>query len=257
MSRIVKQLLYGILYLAVFVAIGWGIYSVTLKPAPSCFDNTQNGGETGVDCGGPCVSCEVKNLHPLDVTNPLLLGSDRVFAGTAQVLNTNSAYGASAFSYTMSFYDASGNALQTVKGSSFVYPGQTKDIIEAGVRIENGIPARVGMALDPSTVAWANATDFTEPAFQVKDASTTIESGQVVVTGTIVNPNNFPLSKTIIGAFAVSRLGAEVGASRTELDGIGAFQEQTFNLFIPVAAADLRNVDLSATMNSVEADAVK
>jgi cytolysin (calcineurin-like family phosphatase) len=38
------------------------------SPPPSCTDGTQNGGETGVDCGGPCAPCDPPPPPPLDVT---------------------------------------------------------------------------------------------------------------------------------------------------------------------------------------------
>ncbi len=36
------------------------------KPYPDCFDNMQNQGEQGVDCGGPCNQCESKMTAKID-----------------------------------------------------------------------------------------------------------------------------------------------------------------------------------------------
>ena len=36
------------------------------KPVPDCFDNIQNQGEKGVDCGGPCVPCPGKMTAKVD-----------------------------------------------------------------------------------------------------------------------------------------------------------------------------------------------
>lgn len=36
------------------------------KPFPDCFDNIQNQGEQGIDCGGPCVPCSGKITAIID-----------------------------------------------------------------------------------------------------------------------------------------------------------------------------------------------
>ena len=62
MTRLLKQFLYGTFYLVILAAVGWGIYSFEFKPAPSCFDNQQNGGEGGVDLGREGVVFFFKNI---------------------------------------------------------------------------------------------------------------------------------------------------------------------------------------------------
>src|SRR5579864_5721823 len=114
--RISKQFLYAILFLAVFGLIVWGVYSITLKPAPSCFDNIQNQDETGVDCGGShCVPCDIKNLKPL-VSLPAVLFTDgQVFSVSFDLTDPNANFGASSVTYDLNFYDASGNILKTLE----------------------------------------------------------------------------------------------------------------------------------------------
>ena len=61
--RLLKQFLYGFFYLAILVSLIWLVYSFEFKPAPNCFDGKKNQEETGIDCGGSCISCEVKALN--------------------------------------------------------------------------------------------------------------------------------------------------------------------------------------------------
>ena len=76
MSRRVKQVVYGILYLAILGGIVTGIYFLLLKQPASCFDGIQNEGEAGIDCGGPCaVVCIPSTIQPLSA-----LGAVSVFA---------------------------------------------------------------------------------------------------------------------------------------------------------------------------------
>lgn len=252
-----KQFLYGTLYLSILGALVWGIYSITLRPAPSCFDNYQNGTETGIDCGGSCISCEVKNLQPLFVGAPVLLGDDRAFTATAELQNPNASFSARNFSYVVNFYDTAGTLLKSVTSKSFVYAGQTKSLMEAGVRILNGIPSSVKIELDPASVEWSKPIDFNEPEYQVRDLTAVIEDGQVAVRGFVSNTNNFAFSKVIISAFVVDKLGVKMGASRTELYDVGQFRQENFKISIPVRKDLLKNVDLKASAESISVEVLK
>lgn len=257
MSRTAKQILYGTLYLSILGAFVWGIYSITLKPAPSCFDNSQNGTETGVDCGGSCISCEVKNLQPLFVGAPVLLGDDRAYTASAELQNANQNFGARTFSYKVNFYDATGALLKSVDNKSFVYSGQIKNIMEPGVRILNGIPASVKIELDPASVEWAKPVDFFEPAYEIRDLAAAIDGSQVAVSGLVSNPNNFQFSKIIISAFVVDKLGVKMGASRTELYNVGQFRQENFKIFIPVRKDLIKDVDLKGSSESISVEVLK
>ena len=257
MSRTAKQLLSGALYLAVLGTIGWWIYSVTLAPAPSCFDNVQNGGETGVDCGGPCVSCAIKHLQPLSISPSSLFGTDRVYSAVAEVTDPSDLYGTKTFSYSVAFVDANGNVLQTVDQTGFLYPGQTRSLIVAGVSIQNGIPTQANFTLDATSTAWASASDFSEPIYELSNPQAAISGNQVVITGTVINPNNITISSIHLGAFAVNNLGIKIGASTTVLQNLGPFRQQTFQISIPLQKGLLNSVDLSASATSIEVQALQ
>lgn len=252
-----KQFLYGTLYLSILGAIVWGIYSITLRPAPSCFDNSQNGAETGVDCGGPCITCEMKQLKPLFVGAPTLLGDDRAYTALAEIQNSNYGYGARSFSYVVSFYDASGTLLKSVGNKASIYPIQTKNIMEAGVRILNGIPASVKVELDQASVEWVRPADFFEPKYEVRDLSGALEDNQVVITGLVSNPNNFPFAKVAVSAFVVDKLGVKMGASKTELYNVGQFRQENFKISIPIRKDLLKDVDLKSSAESISVEVLK
>ena len=52
-TRFVKQLLFGGIFLAIIGGIGWWFFRLAV-PAPSCTDGIQNGQEEGLDCGTVC-----------------------------------------------------------------------------------------------------------------------------------------------------------------------------------------------------------
>src|ERR1700689_3190673 len=105
-ARRTKQLIYGAIYLAVLIVVITGIYFWFLKPAPSCFDHKQDGGETGVDCGGPCAAICTTGAVPIalvpgtDVSS--FLSNPGHYTFLAEVLNTNPGFAAQSFDYDFS-----------------------------------------------------------------------------------------------------------------------------------------------------------
>ena|SRR3989344_7789305 len=255
--RLAKQFLYGIFYLLILSGISWGVYSFTLKPAPSCFDNKQNGREIGVDCGGDCVSCEIKNLQPLSFSSAVLFRADRVFSASAEIRNPNSSYGAKSFDYEVNFYDGAGKLLQSIKKKGFIYAGQTKDLIEAGVRITAGVASTTEIKLDEKSLIWGRAKDFFEPPHELKDSAAVLENEQAVISGNITNLNNYLLSRVLVSAFLIDKSGMRVGASKTEFQDVGPFQVENFKIFIPVRKDLVGEVDLEATAQSVFVEVLK
>ena len=255
--RLLKQFLYGTFYLLIFGGLAWGLYSFEFKPAPSCSDNAQNGSETGVDCGGSCVTCEMKELRSLSVNSTILFGDNRVFSVVIELRNPNDKYGARDFSYTVNFYDNAGVLLQSVKNNSFIYAGKVRNILEAGVRISNGIPVRAETVIDQAGIKWESDKDIFRPDFQLKDASVNLDGEQAVGSGTITNPNSFAFSKVILSVFLVDDLGIKINASKTELADIGQFRVESFKIFIPGRKSSLKDIDLYATSQSIEVDVLK
>jgi hypothetical protein len=258
MSRFLKQFIYGTLFLAVIGVIVYGVYFLALRPTPSCFDNRQNGDETGIDCGGSCISCEIKNLQILNISATSLFGTDRVFSASAEVSNPNHNFGAKSFDYEVNFYDTAGNPLVApIKNKSFVYAGESKRIVEAGVRITTGIPRSAEIKIVTSSITWERAEEFFEPPHELGNLSAAAEGSQLVVSGNFTNLNNYIISRVIVTAFAIDSSGNRVGASRTELQNVGPFRVENFKVFIPLSATVLESVDFARTGNSVFVEVLK
>jgi len=241
----------------IFAGIVWGIYSLEFKPAPSCFDNQQNGQETGIDCGGDCVSCEIKNLERLSVETTVLLASDRVYSAITEVKNPNNNFSASSFEYTANFYDKSGTVLQSIKNRSFIYQNETKPIIEAGVKITNGIPDKAEITIDEKSIVWTKPENFSKPNYDLKNTTTTIENGQVIVSGDITNKDNFIISKIIADVILIDKSGKEMGASKYEIKNLGNFGTAFFKMAIPLSSDLINSVDLEATTNNIYIEVLK
>ena len=247
MSRGLKQFGYGVLYLAVLGAIGFGIYVRYVRQAPSCFDHIQNQGEQGIDCGPVCGNICTGVLRPIQVSDapsPMLFMNA---PGRATVLalleNHNADFGAAKLSYSFSFYDASHVLLESIPAEIFVYPGQKRYV----ALVNTAVPAATDSAsiVVATSVAWVASSDMGLPpdlVFKNKTAASAA-SGTATVSAMLVNQENFSFSNIAIIAIFHAPDGTIVGASNTMVDRIDAATSVPVFLSYPTAAS----IDASAT----------
>ncbi len=252
-----KQIFYGILYLTILALLAWGFYLIALKSPPTCSDGVQNGNETGVDCGGLCVACEIKKLKPLSLSPATLFGFDRVYSVGAELRNPNMSFGAEDFSYEVNFYDEAGKILKTIKNKSFVYAGETKDIIEVGIKITEGIPVKGEIKIDAPGIIWEKTQDFFQPKITLNKVNFINEKTQVSLSGSLKNSNNFVVSRIILSAFLVDKLGVKVGVSKTELKNLDPFIVENFKISFLVDKTLAGVVDSKATAASLSVEVLK
>lgn len=156
--RLRKQFIIGVIFFAALTLIGSGIYLV-IKPSATCFDNKKNQGETAVDCGGPCITCDLKNNPPISV-----LEQPVFFATSGQriniffrLVNSNSEWGAKSFSYQLFLSDSNGKN-QKLTFADFILPKETKYIFLPQVEVET-IPEAISLEIDPQSIVWAKPVE--------------------------------------------------------------------------------------------------
>ena len=245
MSRIVKQVIYGGIYLCIFFGIVACIYFSYLKPAPTCFDNIQNQGEQGIDCGGPCS----KICTPTDI-QPITVGDLSTFATSpnhvtflASLTNANQDFAARSFDYRFDLHDATGTVIQSFSGQSFIYAGEIKFLILPNMEVSSSVSSSVTLtAINPE---WIKGSDFgSAPQFVFRNKETKIMSSSTIgVSGTVTNEDVGAFSKITIIAIFKNAEGSPIGASQTELDNIAANGTYDFSVMYP----SVQNVDLAAT----------
>ncbi len=246
MSKTLKQLIYGLFYIFILSGIISGIYFVFLKPAPSCFDNVQNQGEQGIDCGGPCSKvCIPLNLKPIEIS-----GQPQVFHPSpsslnvlAKIQNPNSDYAAKSFVYTFKFYDNNGNALGESQGESFIYASERKYLTVFNLSLPSVERLRrVELAID--NPEWLPANSFKNPQLNIQSKEAK-ESGQKVfqVDGRFTNNDTVLLPKVEVLAIFYSKFGFIGGVSKNEIDNVSPGESRTFSIIHP----SIPNIDLPRT----------
>lgn len=242
MNRTWKQVSFGALYLLILVILAAGIYFLYLKPAPSCTDNKQNEEETGVDCGGSCIPCEVKGLT-------LTTGEVKSFAageGQTTLLSkvTNPSQNFTAvFSYEFKVDGVSISDRQ-LKGKAVLGPGESEYIV---------LPALTAPLKDIKNLGFeVTALDWRETKSPRPNASvlvrTDINQAKVIVSGSFANKSAGQFPAVALTAILFDSDDNILNASITRLENVEAFSQKSFTVFFPEVEGLVQSIDPTKTI---------
>lgn len=223
--RRIKQLIYGVGCIAVIVFIIWAVNAVFFAGPPTCFDGVQNQSETGIDCGGPCLSCSLKNVQEVQVKFAQAFRVQDGVGIVAEIYNPNIEVAAQNADYALAVKDGSGNTLRTLQGNTFLYAGELKYIVVPFVNIPL---EQIGSAsLTISNPQWVSSDQFQKPNVELQAIQTKKED-TITVEGRLANQSEFALMRPEISALLYNRSGELVAASRTVLDNLDKFSSENF-----------------------------
>jgi hypothetical protein len=212
----------------------------------------RNQGEAGVDCGGPCVSCEIKELSPLGSPSSVKVfetNGRAVFL--AEVQNPNAGFVARPFTYAFTVYGDGDRVLETLTGSASIYVSERRPLYEAGSKVSPGLIRRIGISF--SDPVWEPLGKYLKPQISASDISTTAENGAVNVSGTVKNQSALQLARITVIAVLYDSFGDVLFASQT-VQSLDALEERKFTVFFPGDSEIAKNVYSSSTEVFVNAD---
>jgi len=163
----------GVALFFVVVLGGYGLFS--FYKAPNCSNNTRDGNERGVDCGGACLRvCRADVGAPIIHFARALEVEQGVWAAVASVENRNEGAGARRVPYVFKLYDAENLLLYERHGFAFIPPRKVFAIFEGQMKTGNRIPARAVFAFTGEPVF----TRMSEPALTLSTKKfTSLETG--------------------------------------------------------------------------------
>lgn len=232
----------GTIVLVILIVLGVLSYS-TLHKAPSCVDNTQNQGESGIDCGGPCpYLCTEQEQAPVVRFTQARTNANGTTDVIAYVDNTNQGAYARNVAYSVSLYGADhtlGAPIQ--KGTLDLPPGASVPVFLPNISSGNKPIVSAFLTIDPSTIKWQAGND-TRILPVVGSAMLGGTTASPRVTAVLNNPSAIALSnvKVILALFDTA--GNVIDVSQTivpSIPGQGS-ATATFTWNTPFASAPAR-----------------
>lgn len=120
------------------------------KIAPTCYDNKQNQGEVGVDCGGPCTFyCRNELADPKVRWVRTFEIRPGIVHAVAYIEHTYPAAAARTMRYSFKLYDDKNTLIAERTGSTFLGPMGRTAIVETLIKTGNVTPALVRFTVLP------------------------------------------------------------------------------------------------------------
>jgi hypothetical protein len=251
MNRSVKQILYSLFYVVVFFLILSVLWSIISRRPPTCTDEIKNQDETGIDCGGACISCELKNIQPIELLgySVMPLKSGRVSL-LIHVKNPNETHHASPFSYTVRLFDENNIERESFRGTTSLVANSDGYVLEANALYSD--PQDV--QFETNEVNWKLKESFAVPEIVIQNASTTIDGNVVRVKGTIENKSSFESENIHIIAVLGGDYNEDVYASEMVLTRLEPFRKEQFSVVFPNDAEIVQRLKTNATRIIVQAE---
>ena len=172
--------MYTLGFLTVLLIIFSIIASVFLIKKPTCFDGKQNGGETGIDCGGSCqMLCRAEYANPVVLWGPrwskVTNSGNYNFLTYAQ--NPNIGAGAYNVPYSFKVYDKNDVLLYQKTGKTYIPPNNNFVIFDDNINLNDKVPVRTKFEF-LSGFAWVKITN--------------LEAGITAVSKNLINEDTQP-----------------------------------------------------------------
>ncbi len=231
--RVLKRIFIAIIYLAVFIGLGTGIYFLfRSKPAPA-----------------PALA---PVINPIEViwSQAFVAGPDLYSVG-AKIKNPNTNFGASSFAYSFYLYDESDSLLNIATGSSFIWPGESKYIILGGINLAK---TPVKTLLQISEPAWHEIKSFNGVDLTLENITFgKNKTGSGIffsVDFTTVNNTPYDLNKVYVSAVVLDKNELPIAVASTLLENLKSKERRPFSIpwFSSFPGTSSR-VDLSISTN--------
>ena len=230
-----RQAFYLVVLILFFGVFGFLIISPKLNKTPTCFDNKQNGTETGVDCGG---SCAIACLAQTDPVSILWARAFRVIPGrynaVAYFENHNKNTVINKINYRFRFADGNNVYIGKREGSTFIPPSGKFAIFEPGIDVGNSIPVYTTLEFT-QTPDWIQVSQekINRLEILVSNINLINEQTSPVLSATVKNNSFFVIPEIDIVAILYDANRNVVSASRTYLDSLRAEEIKDINFTWP------------------------
>lgn len=199
----------GVLALAVLIFL----YENFFTAAPTCFDRVQNGGERGIDCGGPCALVCTQDAHaPIVLWSRVFQTSPTTYTAAAYIENDNPGAGSKQVGYSFQLFDASNDLIVERDGVVDLPPVQTIPIIDVNIPVQNRTPARVLFGFSNVPI-WSKVPAANIPVLRVSGQNLSADASKLEAT---LNDDSLTDAHNVtVGAVLFDQSGTALAASKS------------------------------------------
>lgn len=212
-------MLVGSVTLVLLVIIGIAVFAFVYK-VPSCTDNTQNQGEQGVDCGGPCTYLCTAQLDAPTVlfARGLALPGSRTDV-IAYIQNPNKRAEAKGVPYVIELHAADATLIARSLGFIDLPAGETVPLFVRAA-VQGSSVARAFVRVDTEKIAWTSV----KAEYRVPRAieTTMMEGVNPRVSAKLANETYSPMYNVRAVVVVYDSQGTAIAASETLVPAIAA-----------------------------------
>jgi hypothetical protein len=236
--RFFKQIIIAAVYLLIFSGIGFLVWNIFYTP--TCSDGIKNQGEEQVDCGGPCLSCDIKTLsYPIVLRKFFLLDPEsNALDAAINLKNPNPSWGLKSFDYQVDFKDSSGRVLPgSLYSRSFLMPGASQWLMETA-KFAPAETREIELKINTSTIEWSKLRPYVvENEFVIRDKQFKLlsspVSGYAELTGIIENKSSFNVNNVEIQTVLYDKDKRIISFGKTTIFSLKQGEVREFRIFWP------------------------
>lgn len=240
-GRIFRKLLFGGAFLFFVAGSSYYIFRAHFPILPSCIDNIQNQGETGIDCGAVCGN-ECPPSPPPDDTKPIEVAWARVFYSdvgaydlAAKISNSNLYWGVAEFEYDFIARDSNDTVVIERSGTSYLLPDSEDYIIISSIKSDKS-PVKAELNITKEGQKWVSVSSVYNDLslslpFRGKRYDARNENGFSSVSAILKNATTYDFDKIDIKVVLYDENEEPIAVNVSDQRTMRSGEERLFRLF--------------------------
>ena len=219
-------------------------------PEPTCFDNKQNQNETGVDCGGSCLSCELKYPKAIKVFWARAVPvQENSYDIAAEIQNPNEFLSSIDVEYEFTLHDNFGPIIKRT-GKIFLYAQERTLVIEPNIETSR-TATRAEFRI--TNVKWQEKRNFAPTIIAERREYHVVENHgqkQGVVDIALLNKSPYDFAVVEVQVAVLDKDGNLLGVNKIEMENFLSQSRQTLKAVWPRAfVADVAVINVEPRVN--------
>ena len=215
-----RQISYLFFLLVILATLGYFFVLPYFDKVPTCFDATQNGVETGVDCGGNCLlACENEVDQVSILWSRIFKVVDGRYNAVAYLENLNENNAVYKVQYKFRFADKNNAYTGSRTGEAYIPPRGKFAIFEPAIGLGNSVPVYTSFEFTQKPV-WVQVDPEKNRQIKIITSNILLEGADSSpkLSATLSNKSLFFVPNIQVVAILYDESGNAVNASSTFVD---------------------------------------